>query len=188
MKNKVMKLIRTVFFLILISTSAFAIKVQSIHQKIEISNFIVRRNVFQGNKLDIIAIDDQGKLPENIEGVFQFSINGFKNELNFSKGISLFPQEINESTFIYLRHKNESGTKGKLYYIYNRNGNLKPLEISWFVLAIIPLSLLIIVFIFRKLIIIGGIILILLVYFNSTNGLNLSTFIETIFDGLRNLV
>lgn len=183
-----MKLINTAFIFILISISAFAIKVQNIPQKIAIGNFIVKENALYGNKLNIIATDDQGKLPENIEGVFQFSINGFKNELNFSKGISLFPQEIHESTFIYLRHKNESGTRGKLYYIYNRNGNLKPLEISWFVLAIIPLGLLILVFIFRKLIIIGGVLLVLLVYFNSTNGLNLSTFLETIFDGLRNLV
>ncbi|MFA5245331.1 MAG: hypothetical protein WC380_08515 [Pedobacter sp.] len=189
MKYRIIKLINAAFILISTYGSAFAINKQVIiPQKIEISNFIVKGNESQNNKLSIIATDKQGKLMKNIDGTFQFNMNGFNKELNFNDGITIFQQEINESTFIYLRHKNEAGTQGKLYYIFSKNGNLNPIEISWLILVIIPVSILIIIFLFRKLIIIVGIILILLFFFNSTNGLNLSMFIETIFDGLRNLV
>lgn len=188
MKYRIIKLINTASLLIFSFGSAFAIIKPVLPQKIEISNFILKKNVLYNNKLSIIATDNQGKLMNNVDGTFQFSMNGFSKELNFNNGTTVFPQEINESTFIYLRHKNEAGTRGKLYYILNRNGNLNSIEISWLILAIIPVSILIIIFLFRKLIIIGGIILVLLFFFNSANGLNFSMFIETIFDGLRSLV
>ncbi|WP_276359819.1 hypothetical protein [Daejeonella sp. H1SJ63] len=185
---KSMKFIITVFIPVFIVKSAFGIVGTPISQKMEINNFIVKETQLNSNKLSIIATD-QNEIPlKNINGIFQFSINGFKNEFRFNNGITVFPQQIDESTFIYLRHENESGTNGKLYYILSSNGNLNTFEISWIILAIIPLSILLLIFLFRKFIIIGGVILILVFFFNSKHGLNLSTFIDTIFDGLRNLV
>lgn len=157
-------------------------------QKSEILNFTIDEDILNSSRLRITATDHSERPIKNINGSFQFRINGFKNELVFREGTSLIPQEITESTFIYLSHKNESGTKGKLFYVLKRGEMSIPIEINWIFLAIIPLSILIIIFLFRKLIIIGGIIMILIFVFSSNKGLNLSTFLETLFDGLKSLV
>lgn len=181
-------LIFTTILLIIALKSGFALIDKVNSQQLEIKNFVVEDYLLNSNKLRITATDQFDRPTDNVDGNFQFRINGFKNELTFSDGTSLIPQEISESTFIYLSHENESGRRGKLYYVCSRSGKLIPLEISWIFLAIIPLSILILIFLFRKLIIIGGVIMILFFVFSSKNGLNFSTFLETLFDGLKNLV
>jgi hypothetical protein len=49
------------------------------------------------------------------------------------------------------------------------------------------LIIVVIVFLFRKLLILGIIIFLVLIYFNHSSGLSIGTFFETIFDSLSRL-
>lgn len=150
-----------------------------------IQNFIVKENLLKNEKIAIIACDPEDKPLEFITGNFQFSINGFKQELHFHEGVAVAPQPIDKSTFIYLRHTNENGTFGKLYYVIKKGTDLNPIKISWFLLILIPLIIVFIAMMFRKFLMIAVVLLIVLFYFNSDKGLNFSTFFDTIFDGLK---
>ena len=185
-----MSLLRTfsIIFLLLTSTTALYAQPDSIgSQEMAINNFVVEENLLKNNKIAIIAADANEKPIESINGTFMFSFNGFQQELKFNDGVAIGPQPIDKSTFLYLRHGNDSGTHGKLYYIYKKDDNLRPFKINWVLLVLIPLGIILLATLFRKFIIIGGILLIILFFFNSQNGLKLPTFFDTVFDGLRNL-
>jgi hypothetical protein len=156
--------------------------------EIILNNFIVKEDLLKNNRIAIIAADSLDQPLENLSGTFQFSINGFGQELKFNNGVAVAAQPIDKSTFIYLRHENETGTHGKLYYVIRKGDYINPIKISWWVLVVIPLILIILATLFRKFIIVAGIILVLIFYYNSSNGLKLPTFFETVFDGLRNLI
>ncbi|HEY0895471.1 MAG TPA: hypothetical protein VGE15_02875 [Sphingobacteriaceae bacterium] len=155
--------------------------------RLSINNFIVKEHLLKNEKIAIIACDAEERPMEHVNGVFQFTVNGFKQELKFNEGVAIAPQPINESTFIYLRHKNEAGTHGKLYYVLKRENNLKPIQINWMMLAVVPVAIILIAFAFRKLLIWAVIVLLVLFFFNARNGLNLPTFFDTIFDGLKSV-
>jgi len=157
-------------------------------QDVAINNFMIKENLLKNNKIAIIATDSLDIPIESLNGTFQFSVNGLGQELRFNEGISVMKQPINKSTFIYLRHENEFGTHGKLYYVYQKDNNLNPIKISWWILVIIPLILILLAALFRKFIVVAVIILIGLFYYNSNQGLKIPTFFDTIFDGLRNMI
>jgi hypothetical protein len=157
-------------------------------QDVAINNFMIKENLLKNNKIAIIATDSLDRPIESLSGTFQFSINGFGQELQFNNGVAVLSQAINKSTFIYLRHENQSGTHGKLYYVYQKGDSINPIKISWWILVIIPLILILLAELFRKFIVVAVIILIGLFYYNSSQGLKLPTFFDTIFDGLRNMI
>ncbi len=175
-------------FLLFVGVSkVFAQADSATTQHVAINNFVVKENLLKNNKIAIIAADANEKPAENLNGTFQFSINGFQQELKFNGGVAVAPQSIDKSTFLYLRHENESGTHGKLYYIYKKGDDLSPYKINWLVLILIPLGIVILALLFKRFIIIGGIILIAFLIFNSKNGLGIPTFFDTVFDGLKGL-
>lgn len=153
----------------------------------EINNFMVEENLLKNSKLAVIATDANEKPLEYINGTFIFSVNGFRQELKFNNGIAVAPQPIDKSTFLYLRHENDMGTHGKLFFIYKKDNNLRPVKISWMILVLVPAVIIVLAMLFRKFILIAGILLIIALIFNSRNGLNISTFFATIVDGLKNL-
>lgn len=156
-------------------------------QEIAINNFTIRENLFKNEKISIIATDADERPMENVNGSFLFSINGFKEELKFSNGLATASPQINKSTFIYIKHVNDNGTHAKLYYIFKRGNNMTPVKINWLVLLIIPLSLVAIGIIFRRFIIICLILLAILFFFNYSSGLGLSTFFDSVYNGLKSL-
>ncbi|WP_316830127.1 hypothetical protein [Pedobacter aquatilis] len=167
-------------FLCLLGFSGFA-------QTAAINNFLVKENLLKNNKLAIIAADSLDVPNENINGIYTFSVSGFTQSLKFNDGIAVLPLPIERSTFVYLKHQNDSGTHSKLVYVYKKDNDLTPYPINSLWLFIIPIVLVILAFAFRKLIIFAVIIFLAFVYFNHSNGLNLGTFFESIFDGLKNL-
>jgi hypothetical protein len=175
------------FMLVLRPVNLSAQEGSALQTQMAINNFIVKENLLKNEKIAIIACDADEKPLENVNGTFQFSVNGFKQVLRFNEGVAIAPQPINESTFIYLRHKNETGTHGKLYYVLKQENNLKPIKINWMMLALVPIALILIAFTFRKLLIYAVVVLLVIFLFNARQGLNLPTFFDTIFDGLKSL-
>jgi hypothetical protein len=177
----------TCIFLFLCVSLTFAQAEKVASNEVSINNFIVKENLLKNDKVAIIACDANEKPLENVNGTFQFSINGFKQILRFNDGVAVPTQQIAKSTFIYLRHENENGTHGKLYYVIKKDLDLKLIKINWLLLVLIPLIVIILATMFRKFILIAAVLLIILFIFNSSNGLKLGTFFETVFDGLKSV-
>ncbi|WP_423149424.1 hypothetical protein [Rubrolithibacter danxiaensis] len=174
---------KTKFYLLLLFGIFLSTAISA--QTVAINNFIVKENLLKNEKLAIIAADENEKPVENVNGTFLFSINGFRQELNFHDGVAVAPQQIDKSAFIYIKHTNDSGTHGKLYYVLKKNEDLNPIKINWVLLVAIPVILILLASMFRKFLLFAAIILIVLFFFNHSKGLDISTFFETVFDGLK---
>jgi hypothetical protein len=173
-----MKSIYFALLFTLISASGFA-------QNADINNFIVKESLLKNSKLAIIAADSLDQPMEQINGLYTFTISGFSQSLKFNDGVAILPMQLDKSAFVYVKHQNDKGTHSKLLYVYKKEGSLNPFTINSMWLVIFPLLLIFIAFAFRKLIIFVIILLLVFIYFNHSNGLNISTFFETIFDGLK---
>ncbi len=160
----------------------------SFSQNSNINNFLVKESLLKNSKLAIIAADSLNQPMETINGLYTFSVSGFSQEITFANGVGILPLKIDKSTFVYLKHENDTGSHGKLLYVFKKDGNLNPFAINRIFLIIIPLILIFLAFAFKKFIYIAVILLLIFMYFNHSNGLNLSTFFETTFDYLKNLV
>jgi hypothetical protein len=175
-----MRQIYLLLLLLVFSGSAFA-------QKADINNFIVKESLLKNSKLAIIAADSLENPIEKINGVYTFTVSGFTQTLDFHEGVAILPLQLERSAFVYIKHENEKGTHSKLLYVYKKEGTLNPYAINSMWLIIFPAVIVFFAFAFRKFIIAAVIILIVYIYFNHSNGLNLSTFFETIFDGLKSM-
>lgn len=172
----------------LITLLVFAIlSVPAMAQLVSINNFLVKENLLKNSKLAIIAADSVNTPLENINGIYTFSISGFSQELEFHDGVAVIPLQIERSTFVYIKHKNELGTHSKLVYVYKKDGMLTPYPISTWWMVVIPLIIIVLALAFRKFIIIAVILLVVFAYFNYSNGLSIPTFFESILDGLKKL-
>lgn len=154
---------------------------------IAINHFVVKDNPFGKNELAIVATDSLQNPQENVNGVFNFTVNGFSEELTFTKGVAFYSHKLEKSIFLYLRHTNDSGTHTMLYYVYKHDDKLSPWHISWVWLLVIPLALILLGYLFKRFIIIAAIIFIIFFYFNHHSGLSIPTFFESIIDGLKNM-
>ena len=157
-------------------------------QPVSVNNFLVKEHLLKNSKLAIIATDSSDHPIETVNGTFLFNINGFQQELKFNDGIAVAPQKIEKSTFVYLKHQNELGTHSKLYYVIKKNEDLNPIKINWMLLLFIPLVIIVIATVFRKFIIFAIVLLAIIFFFNSSKGLNIPTFFETIIDGLKSAI
>lgn len=186
-KNLMRAKLLTLYLIFLASFPVLSQTSSDNSNQVEINNFIVKENLLKNDKIAIIACDANEKPLESVSGTFQFSINGFKQALRFNDGVAVAPQQIDKSTFIYLKHENENGTHGKLYYVLKKDLDLKLIKINWLLLVLIPLIVIILATMFRKFILIAAVLLIILFVFNSSNGLKIGTFFETVIDGLRSI-
>lgn len=174
------KRISLFFLLVLAYTSGFG-------QNADINNFIVKESLLKNSKLAIIAADSLDQPIEKINGTYTFTVSGFTQAIHFHEGIAILPMQLERSAFVYLKHQNDKGTHSKLLYVYKKDGTLNPYTINSMFLIIIPAIIVFLAFAFRKFIIFAVILLLIFFYFNHSNGLNVSTFFETIFDGLKKL-
>ncbi|HWZ15260.1 MAG TPA: hypothetical protein VNW95_08470 [Mucilaginibacter sp.] len=155
--------------------------------EVAINHFVIKENPFAKSEVAIVATDSLGNIQENVSGVFNFTINGFQDTLQFDKGTAFYRHKIERSTFLYARHINESGTHSLLYYIYKHDDKLSPFHISWILLLAIPCALILLAYMFKRFIIIAIIIFCIFMYFNYHSGLSIPTFFESIIDGLKGI-
>lgn len=169
-----------ILFLLFFSASAFS-------QKLDINNFIVKESLLKNSKLAIIAADSLENPMERINGIYTFTVSGFSQSLKFNDGVAIVPLQLERSAFVYIKHENDRGTHSKLVYVYKKEGSLNPYTVNSMWLVIIPLIIVVAIFLFRKLLILGIIVILVLMYFNHSSGLGIGTFFETIFDSLKRL-
>lgn len=151
-----------------------------------INHFTIKENPFAKDEVAVVATDSLNNIQENISGTFEFSFNGLEDTLHFDKGTAFYRHKIERSTFLYVRHQNETGTHSILYYIY-KNDKLNPFHISWVLLLAIPCALILLAYMFKRFIIIAIIIFVIFMFFNYHSGLSIPTFFQSIIDGLKSL-
>ncbi len=173
-----MKKILFAVLLFLLSATAFA-------DTVSINRFIIKENPFARQEIAVVATDTADHILENVNGRFAFTINGFSYNLNFQNGTAFVRQKLEKSSFMYVKHANESGTHSVLYYVYKSDDKLTPIRISWMWLVAIPLLIMFAGYLFKRFLVIAAVILIIFIYFNYHNGLSIPTFFESIFDGLK---
>jgi hypothetical protein len=154
---------------------------------VTIQHFVIKENPFAKDEIAVVATDTANNILENVSGVFSFTVNGFQEALKFDKGTAFYRHKLERSSFLYVKHLNDSGTHSILYYVYKGDNKLMPLHISWIVLLAIPILLVLLGYLFKKFIIIAIIIFIIFLYFNHHSGLGIPTFFESIIDGLKGL-
>jgi hypothetical protein len=154
---------------------------------VTIKHFEVKGNPFAKDEIAIVATDTANNILENINGKFTFSVNGFTEQLRFDKGTAFYRHKLDKSSFLYVKHVNDSGTHSLLYYVYKTDDKLIPIHISWMILLIIPVALVVLSYMFKRFIIFAIIIFCIFLYFNHHAGLGIPTFFESIFDGLKGM-
>jgi len=154
---------------------------------VTIKHFEIKENPFAKDEIAIVATDTAHNILENVNGKFTFSVNGFTEQLRFEKGTAFYRHKLDKSSFLYVKHVNDSGTHSLLYYVYKTDDKLIPIHISWIVLLIIPVVLVVLSYMFKRFIIIAIIIFCIFLYFNHHAGLGIPTFFESIFDGLKGI-
>jgi len=154
---------------------------------IAINHFVIKENPFAKDEVAIIATDSLGNIREDVNGMFNFSINGLDDTLRFEKGTAFYRHKLVRSTFLYARHQNDSGTHSILYYVYRTDDKITPFHISWVLLLAIPCVLFLLAYMFKRFIIVAIIIFVIFMFFNYHNGLTIPTFFESIIDGLKNI-
>src|ERR1700744_781364 len=154
---------------------------------VTINHFVIKENPFAKNEIAVVAVDTANNVLENVNGVFSFTVNGFDDPLTFDKGTAFYRHKLDKSSFLYVKHVNDSGTHSILYYVYKSDDKLTPIHISWIVLLAIPILLVLLSYLFKKFIIIAIVIFCIFLYFNHHAGLSVPTFFESIIDGLKGL-
>lgn len=154
---------------------------------ISVNRFVIKENPFAENEIAVVAVDSLDNIRENVNGVFSFTLNGFKQDMIFDKGTAFYRHKLDKSSFLYVKHINENGTHSMLYYVYKSNSKLTPIHISWMLLIAIPIGLILLAYIFKRFIIIAVVLFCVFLYFNHHNGLNIPTFFESVFDGLKGI-
>lgn len=150
-----------------------------------ISHFIVKENLIKNGKLAIIATDADENPLDSISGTYQFVINGFEQPLKFNEGVAITPHAIETSAFVFIKHRNQQGSQGRLYYVLKSDSGLNPIAINWYYLILIPAIILLIAYLFKRLMILAVVILIGLFIFNYSKGLNLENLFETLVHGIK---
>jgi hypothetical protein len=173
-------------FLLIISLFILSANI-SFADAITINHFIVKENPFAKNEIAIVATDTANNVQENVNGIFAFTVDGFQESLRFNRGTAFYQHKLDKSSFLYVKHVNDSGTHSILYYVYKTDDKLMPIHISWIVLLAIPILLVLLSYLFKKFVIIAIIIFIIFLYFNHHAGLSVPTFFESIIDGLKNI-
>ncbi|MEC3878647.1 hypothetical protein [Parapedobacter sp. 10938] len=153
-----------------------------------IDHFIVKENLIKNGKLAIIATDAEERPNEAVSGTFQFVINGFKQALQFHEGVAITSHPIETSAFVFIKHRNQQGSHGRLYFVWKRDQGLQPIAINWYFLILVPAIILLIAYLFKRIMVLAIIVLVALFVYNYSKGLDLENIFETIAHGIKSFI
>ena len=153
----------------------------------DIDYFVVKENLIKNGKLAIIATDAEEHPDETVSGTYQFVINGFKQGLEFHDGIAVTSSPIETSAFVFIKHLNQHGSHGRLYYIWKRDSGLQPIAINWYFLILIPAIILLIAYLFKRIMVLAIVLLVALFIYIYSKGLDVESIFETIAHGVKSL-
>jgi hypothetical protein len=131
------------------------------------------------NGLTIDAIDKNGDIDVNIEGIYTFVVNGYIEKLNFKKGRANLNSNFNKSEVFYIKHERQLNTLRHLYYSIAGFAIKIPL---WLFILIPVLIILFAVFVKRLLFFL---LLIGFILFFITQGLDISAFINLVKESFQ---
>lgn len=179
---------KNLFTLILILGLSQLLPLPSLAQQAAIVDFDVKENLSQNGKLAIIAVDTAAKTNNNIQGSYAFTINGFKQDLQFTDGVAVTANPIESSTFVFFKHVEGTKELGKLYFLRVTEKGISPYKISGFLLIIIPLLILYIAYKFKRFLITLLVLALVYLYLNYSKGLDVKQLIESSILGLKELI
>jgi len=151
-----------------------------------IQQFVVKENLTANGKIAIIAVDSVENADESINGTFKFTINGFEQKLDFHEGVAVPSHPIDGSTFVYFKHKNQEGSVGKLYFLYNKDNKITPIKINGMLLLIIPALILLIAYTFKRFLSTFVVLAVIYAYFSYSKGLSMIQLLESAYQTLKN--
>jgi hypothetical protein len=161
-----------IYLLLLLPTIAWG-------QYQRIDNFLVKENLTANGKIAIVAVDSVEHADENINGTFKFNINGFEQSLAFHDGVAVPPHPIENSTFVYFKHKNIQKTTGKLYFLYKKDNEITPIKINGLLLLLIPTVLLLIAYALKRFLVVFILLAVAYGYFSFSKGLSPMQILES---------
>ncbi len=171
--------------LIFISAS---INAQNTFTKYSISNFAIKQNQLNSQNLSVLALDSLAQSNQKITGNYTFTVNGLSQNLLFKNGEAVLKLPLKKSSFFYIKLENELNNPSNLYYVLKTDSSLNPFKVNMFWLLIIPIGLILIGYMFKKIIGLAIFLISLYLYFNHSNGLSIGVFLQSIFDGLKSIV
>lgn len=131
------------------------------------------------NGLSMVAINKEGNVDQNIEGIYTFVINGYIEKLKFEKGEASISANFNSSEVFYVKHERELNTLRHLFYTVGTITIRIPL---WLFILVPVLIILLAVFIKRILFVLlfAGFVLFFL-----TQGMDFTSFINLIKESFQ---
>lgn len=167
-----------------ISVSLYA---QNTFTNYNIKSFAVKQNQVNSQKLTVFALDTLTKTNKKIKGNYVFTVNGLSQSLLFNNGEAVLNLPLKKSSFLYVKFDNEINNPSNLYYVYKTDSSLTPFKVNLFWLLVIPIGLILIGYMFKKIIGLAIFFTSVYFYFNHSSGLSMGIILQTIFDGLKSI-
>lgn len=135
------------------------------------------------NGLVVYTLDSNAHIDSTISGVFPFEINQIIQNLQFSNGRAVYPNAIKSKQFLFLQKDNPNASK--FYYVIHGEIFHKIIQIPLWLLWFIPLIMLILAYLFRKIIIL--IFLLLFFGFFYFGGMDFSAMMNVLKEGFMSI-
>ena len=144
----------------------------------KISSFELKSN--SSERLSVRTLANTEELNNNeINGSFDFSINGIDKKLQFKNGEAIIPEKISSSTFLFIRPLERPFSGIELYYVLKVREGLSVIHIPIVLLLLIPLFFFVLGYFVRKLLIIA--IALIVVFFIFNKGLSIGDYLHVIY-------
>ncbi|SMO67269.1 hypothetical protein [Solitalea koreensis] len=153
-------------------------------QQQNISSFDIKSNLADRLTVSVLVDgnEEQSGGVNEINGSFDFSINGIDKKLQFKNGEAVVFDKISSSTFLYIRPIESTFSELKLYYVLKVGEKLFAIHVPIFLLLVIPLFFFILGYFVRRLLVIA--ILLFIVFFIFNKGLSIGNYLHVIYQWL----